>query len=89
MFAPEGAFGSTARTPAAAGFECPQSFHLYCDDVDAVYQSALNQGATSLIPPADVFWGERYAAVRDPDLVREAARRHPDKVAVGIDARAL
>ncbi|HET7715331.1 MAG TPA: 1-(5-phosphoribosyl)-5-[(5-phosphoribosylamino)methylideneamino]imidazole-4-carboxamide isomerase [Bauldia sp.] len=26
-------------------------------------------------------------AVRDPDLVREAARRHPGRVAVGIDAR--
>ena len=26
-------------------------------------------------------------AVRDPDLVREAARAHPGKVAVGIDAR--
>jgi len=27
------------------------------------------------------------AAVRDPDLVREAARRNPGKIAVGIDAR--
>lgn len=27
------------------------------------------------------------AAVRDPDLVREAARAHPGQVAVGIDAR--
>ena len=27
------------------------------------------------------------AAVKDPDLVREAARRHPGRIAVGIDAR--
>lgn len=27
------------------------------------------------------------AAVRDPDFVREAAKKHPGKVAVGIDAR--
>src|SRR3954449_11112584 len=27
------------------------------------------------------------AAVRDPDLVREAARLYPGKIAVGIDAR--
>lgn len=27
------------------------------------------------------------AAVRDPDLVREAARLHPNRIAVGIDAR--
>lgn len=28
------------------------------------------------------------AALRDPTLVREAARRHPGRIAVGIDARA-
>lgn len=28
------------------------------------------------------------AAVKDPDLVREAARLHPGRIAVGIDARA-
>jgi phosphoribosylformimino-5-aminoimidazole carboxamide ribotide isomerase len=41
------------------------------------------------------FWLERgvarvilgTAAVRDPGLVREAARAHPGRVAVGIDAR--
>lgn len=27
------------------------------------------------------------AAVRDPDFVREAARLHPDRIAVGIDAK--
>ena len=27
------------------------------------------------------------AAVRDPDMVREAARNHPGRIAVGIDAR--
>jgi phosphoribosylformimino-5-aminoimidazole carboxamide ribotide isomerase len=27
------------------------------------------------------------AALRDPELVREAARRHPGRIAVGIDAR--
>jgi phosphoribosylformimino-5-aminoimidazole carboxamide ribotide isomerase len=27
------------------------------------------------------------AAVRDPDFVREAARRHPGQIAVGIDAK--
>ena len=27
------------------------------------------------------------AAVRDPDFVREAARLHPGRIAVGIDAK--
>ncbi|CAH0447175.1 VOC family protein [Ralstonia syzygii] len=70
MFAPESVFGSTARAPAAGGFECPQSFHLYCEDVDAVYRRALEHDATSIMPPDNVFWGERYAAVRDPDGYR-------------------
>ncbi|MDO3562025.1 glyoxalase/bleomycin resistance/extradiol dioxygenase family protein [Ralstonia pseudosolanacearum] len=77
MFAPNGAFGSTARAPAAGGFECPQSFHLYCEDVDAVYRRALEHGATSIMPPDNVFWGERYAAVRDPDGYRWGLACHP------------
>ncbi len=40
---------------------------LYVDDVDAVYQSALDAGATSIIEPADGMFGEeRGAGVRDP-----------------------
>ena len=45
MFAPEGAFGSTAKTPKSAETTAPQSFYLYVDDVDAVYTRALAAGA--------------------------------------------
>jgi PhnB protein len=43
----------------------PASLHLYLPDVDAVYERALQAGATSLRPPADQFYGDRSAGVRD------------------------
>ena len=41
------------------------SIHLYVNDADAVYKRALQAGATSLREPADQFYGERSAGVRD------------------------
>lgn len=41
------------------------SLFLYVTDVDRVYQRALKAGATSLSEPADMFWGDRMAQVRD------------------------
>ncbi|NUO86701.1 MAG: VOC family protein [Cupriavidus sp.] len=70
MFAPEGAWGSTARTPRSLGVECPQTFYVYCDDVDAMHQRAVDAGAVSLMAPADQFWGDRYCMVEDPDGYR-------------------
>ena len=48
------------------GKRSPVSIHLYVEDVDEVYQRALSAGATSLREPADQFYGERNAQVRDP-----------------------
>jgi uncharacterized glyoxalase superfamily protein PhnB len=36
------------------------------DDADESYQRALDAGASSDNPPADMPWGERVARVRDP-----------------------
>jgi uncharacterized glyoxalase superfamily protein PhnB len=35
-------------------------------DVDAWYTRAVEAGATGLMPPADMFWGDRYGQVKDP-----------------------
>lgn len=35
-------------------------------DVDATYRRALEAGATSVMEPADQFWGARFAALTDP-----------------------
>ncbi|EEE04426.1 VOC family protein [Burkholderia multivorans] len=75
MFAPEGAFGSTARTPKSANAIAPQSFYLYVDDVDATWQRALDAGAKSLTAPEDQFWGDRFAQIEDLDGYRWALAR--------------
>ncbi|WP_321890824.1 VOC family protein [Paraburkholderia tropica] len=76
MFAPEGAFGSTAHTPKSSNTIAPQSFYLYVDDVDAVYARSLAAGAKSLSEPQDQFWGDRFAQVEDLDGYRWALARH-------------
>ena len=43
----------------------PGVFYLYVHDMDAVYKRALEAGATSTMAPADQFWGDRLAAVKD------------------------
>src|SRR5687768_2889444 len=39
--------------------------HVYVDDVDAAYEKALSKGATSLMAPENMFYGDRTSAVRD------------------------
>ncbi|MGH9646120.1 MAG: VOC family protein [Bryobacteraceae bacterium] len=41
-------------------------FYLYVDDSDAVYQRAIEAGATSLWPPADQPYGDRTSGLLDP-----------------------
>lgn len=45
----------------------PTSLYLYVEDADAVYAQALAAGATSVMPPADQFYGDRHGGVRDPN----------------------
>ena len=44
----------------------PGSLYVYVSDTDAVYERALQAGATSLTEPADQFYGDRNAGVQDP-----------------------
>lgn len=43
----------------------PQALHVYVTDTDAVYQKALQAGATSIGAPQDHDYGERGASVKD------------------------
>jgi PhnB protein len=43
----------------------PASFYLYLPDCDAAYASALAAGATSIMEPADQFYGDRHGGVKD------------------------
>ena len=42
------------------------AMYLYVDDADATYQRALQAGATSMMEPADQFYGDRHGGVTDP-----------------------
>jgi len=44
----------------------PTMLHLYVEDMDTVYQRALQAGATSLRQPVDEFYGDRMGGVKDP-----------------------
>jgi len=54
-------------SPASLGGKrSPVSTHLYVENVDQIYKKALAAGATSLREPADQFYGDRNAQIRDP-----------------------
>ncbi len=42
------------------------TLHVQVADCDAVFNQAVAAGAKPVMPPADMFWGDRYAQVRDP-----------------------
>lgn len=44
----------------------PVSFYLYLENVDAAYATALAAGAVSVMPVAEMFWGDRIGTVKDP-----------------------
>ncbi len=44
----------------------PTSLYVYVSDTDATYKRALELGASSLMEPADQFYGDRNAGVSDP-----------------------
>jgi len=41
------------------------SFYLYVSDADATYRVALAAGAVTVTEPADQFWGDRIAGIKD------------------------
>ena len=44
----------------------PCTLYVYVKDVDATYKRALKAGGTSLKEPANQFYGDRSASVKDP-----------------------
>jgi PhnB protein len=52
--------GHPLQAPAAF------SVMLKVDDADAWYDRAVAAGCTAMMPPADMFWGDRYGQLKDP-----------------------
>jgi uncharacterized glyoxalase superfamily protein PhnB len=44
----------------------PTSVMIYVPDVDALFARAQSLGAKPLMPPADMFWGDRFGKFIDP-----------------------
>ena len=71
---PDGAIGdaevrlgdSVIMVSDAQGEECKpmqSGIHLYFEDCDAIYKCAMEAGATSIMEPADQFYGDRSANI--------------------------
>jgi PhnB protein len=44
----------------------PASLHVYVDDVDKMFNRAVEAGCTAIAPVMDAFWGDRYGKLVDP-----------------------
>ena len=54
-----------SESPKALGGS-PVTIHRFVQDCDAAIRRAQDAGATVKMPPADMFWGDRYGVVVDP-----------------------
>lgn len=44
----------------------PVTLHIYVPNIDEVFARALAAGAQTVLPVANMFWGERYGIFTDP-----------------------
>lgn len=56
------------------------SLNLYLSDVDAAFKRAVDAGCKSVMPPADMFWGDRWGRVSDPFGNRWGLATHKEDV---------
>jgi PhnB protein len=57
--------GMGPRSPQALGGTTASIF-LYVPDVDAAFKRAVDAGAKAIMPPTDMFWGDRFGKLADP-----------------------
>ncbi|HEY4451768.1 MAG TPA: VOC family protein [Solirubrobacteraceae bacterium] len=54
-----------ARSPSSIG-GTPVTLHVYVEDADGVFDSAISAGARALRPVEDQFYGDRSGTFEDP-----------------------
>ena len=57
--------GATQKAPTSLG-GTTGSVMLYLPNVDAAFKRAIDAGCTSIMAPADMFWGDRFGKLQDP-----------------------
>ena len=68
------------RSPESFGGS-PVGIFMYVDDVDAAFKQAVDAGASTEMPPADMFWGDRYGRLTDPFGHKWSLATHIEDVA--------
>ena len=58
----------------------PVTIHIYVDDVDAFVKRAVDAGAKITMPVDDMFWGDRFGRVVDPQGNQWAIATHVEDV---------
>jgi len=56
--------GAPIKSPKSLG-GTTVALNIYAKDCDALYNQAVSAGAKPIMPPADMFWGDRYSQVED------------------------
>lgn len=72
--------GAGNRSPKSVGATTAGIF-LYVTDVDSSYKKAIDAGAKADMPPADMFWGDRFGRLTDPFGHSWAIATHKQDVA--------
>jgi PhnB protein len=57
--------GASCRAPQSIGGTSVNLF-VYTEDVDAMFNRAVQAGGTVTMPVADMFWGDRFGQLTDP-----------------------
>jgi uncharacterized glyoxalase superfamily protein PhnB len=67
---------ATKEHPAA-----PCMIYMYVKDVDSLYERAVKAGGESIMKPADMFYGDRNAGVKDSSGMQWWIATHKEDVA--------
>jgi PhnB protein len=59
-------FLSDHKPPGQSMKGADSSFYVYVADVDAAHKKAKASGMKEVMPPTDMFWGDRMSALNDP-----------------------
>jgi PhnB protein len=70
---------STQKAPTSLG-GTTGSLMLYVPNVDTAFKRAVDAGCTSLMPPTDMFWGDRFGKLEDPYGNQWALATHKEDV---------
>ena len=65
------------KAPVSVG-AVSSSLYVYVPDVDAAFKRAVEAGAKAIMPPADMFWGDRFGTVEDPSGHRWGLATHKE-----------